>query len=448
MEQNIDQALSNLLIDEDFHALGNLLNKTTIFNIMGIKDSEEPFTRLLAWLLNPVAPHGMGEHSLKSFIRLCLNLNTDEIPCIGVLDTEAINYQMVSVTPEVVINSDDNRGRVDVLVYYESTSTDNEALINIPVLLIEAKIKAKQHDKQTYKYMEWIRQQPKLNNKLPIMVYLEPEVDLTEDVAENFIRMDFETLIPWLKSLLTTSLTDQARFLIEEIILLNQLSQRVIYSEIQEIVDNLKNRHETSIILLKNRGLNDLPAELSRYSLVFDCLGIITRRSMSKGYSGKIEACRKVAQEILDQLHWNISGNEGSLTIRHKKLQATLEKLVGRKNSLNLDFWIDRNSSNMTIAFYSNRVQLEQVGIRKEDDKTLRLNLADRLRKVLIQHPFVSPYISKKENNFTVVKLPLPSLINDEPPENDEEMNIIRETMMIIDELEQVICKWCDQGLK
>ncbi len=52
-------ALREILLDDDFHRLSEKLEDQTVFDVLGIRRVEKHHQAILAWLLSPRGNHGL-----------------------------------------------------------------------------------------------------------------------------------------------------------------------------------------------------------------------------------------------------------------------------------------------------------------------------------------------------------------------------------------------------
>ncbi len=175
---NNETAFSNLLLDDNFQNLNRIRKKKTIFDILGVDDKEVPFTRLLSWLLDPYADHQMGSFPIKSFLRQSLRREKKNKDVITALQLEELNFADVGVKSEYQIDIEiegdkgipkKKQGRLDV---YAEISALNGHEKKYPLLLIEAKIDATQHNGQTHLYQQWIKKLNKEGAPFHLCLYI------------------------------------------------------------------------------------------------------------------------------------------------------------------------------------------------------------------------------------------------------------------------------------
>lgn len=148
LDHTLAANLDRLVRDEAFVRLGQELNRFTPFRVLRVERYELRHTNTLAWLLDPLASHGMGHSFLDCFLKQVLGAAAPPAS------------PQVEVRTELVLNDrgalveDDNPGgdevntrdRLDILV--EGRSAEGRAW----VVAIEAKIDSQEGDAQLQRY--------------------------------------------------------------------------------------------------------------------------------------------------------------------------------------------------------------------------------------------------------------------------------------------------------
>jgi hypothetical protein len=408
MDQQV--ALSNLLLDENFQKLNNALKKKTIFDILQIENKELPFTRLLAWLLDPHADHRMGATPIRSFLRHCLRASQNAKFKINALQYELLNFADIRLSSEFPISTNMTardgmeravNGRFDVYADYPDMKDKN---VRHPLLVIEAKIEASQHNSQTLLYQKWVMERCGKNSPVqPVLVYLTPEKNRNEPVADNFIPIDFNQVNSWLESLRPVLKSKQADFFINELHALNARTNRAESTNLDDLAQLIIQRNEDSIATLK--AFNRLDScVIDEYEQALVHLGLLSSRRGSLGYDEHITRVREAAQAVFqNDTQWRISGGEGSLTLRYLPFQNAINQLFQARNILNLDCWLDRSKNFLEIAVYSIKNKMPQ-GV---DDKSLRKSLVETLRS-LLQDAKIDNISIVDTDTFQVARIDLP----------------------------------------
>ncbi|MBV5328992.1 MAG: PD-(D/E)XK nuclease family protein [Chlorobium sp.] len=401
-------AFSNLILDDNFQNLNNILKEKTIFDIMGIQDREVSFTRLLAWLLDPHAGHQMGVFPIKSLLRLCLQ--TGENKNIGnAVELESLNFLDIKVSCEYFItNEQTEKGRLDI--YVESSSQH-------PILLIEAKIGAEQGPNQLSRYNEWVRRQNQQEQTsvgwkkfTPVLIYLTPEGDDDSATTNNFVPMDFTQLNSWLDTLKPKMKNAQAELLINELYTLNSRTNRAKDDAMIRLKDKIKEDNKESYDVLKGNWLSGCESVVEVYEPALTYIGLRPARQGSLGYDKHISIIKTAAEKLFpaaENSNWTISGGEGSLTLRYKPLQDKLDEMFNTPGyRVNFDCWLDRTKNYLELAVYSvinDKSDMDKETTDPENRQVLVEMLKDICKTVNDKRLEVSV-----KNNFQVAKINLP----------------------------------------
>lgn len=438
---NQEKAFSNLLLDQNFQKLNDLLRKLTVFDILKIENKELPFTRLLTWLLDPQADHQMGARPLKLFMRECLAGAPDDQTLMNAAQLELLNLSDVALYSEYQVeatlsNSSGTvtrrEGRLDVYGEYYNRENNKQ----YPLLLIEAKIESSQHNDQTQLYQQWSRNQ--VDNKAPIrplLIYLAPDVEIDETIANDFIAMNFTQLNTWLETLKLLPMSTQANFLINELYALNAKTSRAQSDEVELLVEEIRSAHEKDINVLKT-NLQISPLLIDEYEPALASLNLMAVRRGSHGYDQHLAIVRQAANDLFSENQkWSITGGEGSVTLRYLPLQEKLSQLVGVNNGINLDCWMDRSKNHLEIAFYSIKPKLPT----DFDEKDFRRSLIQKFRN-LFTDLASDTFIVRTGSNFQVAHISL--------PRETTTLETAKANLALLAQMSILIDKWIETGIE
>ncbi len=154
-----------------------------IFHVLNIEHREEILhSRFIAHLLNPNGKHSYGSKFLELFMEKIEN----DIP-----EDFRINYKNSVVKIEYPLK-DENRGRIDILIY------DNDNII-----AIENKIYAKDQSKQLKRYYDGLKKEYENKNILILYLTLEGK-DASKQSSDGieYYKISYQKhIIKWLKCL-------------------------------------------------------------------------------------------------------------------------------------------------------------------------------------------------------------------------------------------------------
>lgn len=205
-----------------------------IFEAAGLSRQEFRHSNFLEFLLNPRAPHGLGDAFLKQLLRRALDYVSSSPP-IGALDLALADFSNALVRREW-------RG-IDLLV---------ESKANRLVVAIENKIDAAESKGQLDKYQKTVEAEYRDERKL--CCFLTPEGDPPSSEAWSVLTYsDVVQALIEASSNKSTILTPEAKILIEHYV---QLLRRSIVSD-QELIDacrRIYSQHKAALDLIIRFG--------------------------------------------------------------------------------------------------------------------------------------------------------------------------------------------------
>ncbi len=176
----IDDKLSALLDDMDFHEIQGRMARFNLFEAIGAVHGELRHSNFLAYLLSPSRPHGLGARPLQQVLRRLL----EEIqPADRALSTLEL---LVGDLDDAVVHRE--RNSIDLLIEIDSLEL---------VVLIENKIHAKAGDGQLRRYREIV--EARYPNHRKLLVFLTPEGQGPDDA--NYHPLSYVTLAATLDEL-------------------------------------------------------------------------------------------------------------------------------------------------------------------------------------------------------------------------------------------------------
>ena len=192
---NYTELITKVYNDDNFIRLKSLYSKSTIFDILGITRREMIHSNIISWILNPKSSHQMGEEPLRKFIRLLNQINTDsnkegnfpvEFETSVIADSYVI--EDLNITREQSIGT---KQRIDIYLTAKIRLKSDEKR-NLQII-IENKVEADEHGKQTQKYYKWGESRKKNSNDYLIAVFLTP--DLSKKCSdEHYIQLSYQQL--------------------------------------------------------------------------------------------------------------------------------------------------------------------------------------------------------------------------------------------------------------
>ena len=204
----IKEKIAKAQNSNEYITLSNYYKSKSYMQITGVSRLEMAHSSMIAWLLNPKA-HSLGEYPLKKFLSLISVAYDRSKDCEAELSLELLLrfscedysiYGIEKLITEFPIQNDVAKGieknrRIDILI--ESKLLIDGEYFTLPII-IENKVKSKEHDKQTESYYHWATQQYEGNEKYlpPIFVYLTPSKKDKPD-CKYFIKIDYQDIIDY-----------------------------------------------------------------------------------------------------------------------------------------------------------------------------------------------------------------------------------------------------------
>lgn len=191
----ISPSINELLRNRNFLKLHNETRRFNIFEATGMADREVKHTQFLAHLLNPHAPHGLGQDFLSKFLSFIpapdggnhSPMNLIDFDYLGAEVKSEVNYKLNSSD---VAKSGNEIRRIDLQISIPSLSNPSDLYI----IVIENKLRAKQGEGQLEAYEKVLRNSEKVNGALKVyLVYLTLVDD--EDVSINWSHVTYENVV-------------------------------------------------------------------------------------------------------------------------------------------------------------------------------------------------------------------------------------------------------------
>ena len=416
----VRDSLNFILADKNFQLLEDKLNQDTMFHILNIQRREVSHSAFVAWLLNPVASHGMNHRPLKSLLnqvcglimRTLDNHIIENHNFIDIIALDAIDFNAVQVEAEFVV---DNNRRIDILV---SVTQEND--VKIPILIIEYKVEAKETNNQTVHYVKWVKNQPRYMGKYePLHLYIVPDNNDNSMPAEPFVIMDYDNFDQWLSHLSNYEKTTQAKFIINEFRNCLMKQQYMFDENTTNLVDALKKEYENELKTLLKIKFSELDSDI-KYSLrihqdALEKLDIYISGKASKGVSEFIKFFKVNLQAQISNEQWKFNSSSGCIAAYNTVFERELMSIdleLGKK--IYLQYWMERPSRQKATL----KVEITGGGVKYKD---IKLQLANSLKKNFDKDDEV--VIGKEEVGIIVsLKINLPG-VHDLATDNIENVN-------------------------
>ncbi len=168
-KSELEVAYMNFISDNDVSKLELILDKPNIFHALKIIQQEIRHSNFLAWLLNPKENHGLGELFLKRFLREVLVSNKVNI---SLIEIEEMNLDIAEIKREFL--------NIDILVEIENL-----------VIIIENKIRSKEHSNQLNRYFEEVTNH---YGREPVIAFVYLTVSGEAPSNDSYIPLSYEKI--------------------------------------------------------------------------------------------------------------------------------------------------------------------------------------------------------------------------------------------------------------
>lgn len=234
MDSSVGVQAMRLLADNDFQTLSAHLHRMNVFKAVGMARQEIKHSAFLAWLMDPSAPHAMGDRFLRFLLARLLE------------DNQAEGFASVTVDDlSDVIVTRERESNIDILV-----RTRDRRLI----ICIENKVDSGLHDQQLKKYWHYI-EKTYGDYRHKIYVFLTPRGDdVPEEECEerDWFPLSYSTIAQVLESLRPAA-SERTGILIDDYVDLLKEENIVEDVELNQLASNLYKRYADVFNLVNDR---------------------------------------------------------------------------------------------------------------------------------------------------------------------------------------------------
>lgn len=338
--EEVTERLHGIYVSDEYNRLMSKRSQTTYLEAMNKQRSETIFSSLLAWIFSnpdfdktnfdhPVLQKRGAVPTCDSPVLFLIRLlalkavkqgNKNEMlmdsDLCNKIPTNDIVVKVVSVETEVVTFSNNENGRIDLVIDCKIKSKKDSAYCKRLRILVENKVDSNEHNSQCKKYFEYFKNN---NQGTDIDVYVFLSIDEPEKLScEHFIKITYQELLDSVLTLIQMqgncypeSSVKYLQDFIDTITSLNTNGKRNIAMD-EEIKQLLKDFYENNKDLIQAAVLEgsddeDLTNEMKKSQ---------KRTSYEVTYNGKTEivkghinlvvlvvsdyASRNTRQEVLD----------------------------------------------------------------------------------------------------------------------------------------------------
>lgn len=240
MTNNTETELKELMLDEDFTSLQNLVNEeVNLMDILRVSHKELQHSNFLAWFFNPIESHNLGDFALKEFIKIYFKEN--QFQNLG-------NTTGLSVFDFVQLDFDD----LEIRREYKNIDLIFLSPKNEFCIVIENKIYSAEKKGQLEKYRKLIESEyPDFKHKIYIYLSLEDQL-ISETEQDNYVQLNYGHIIKLIEQVVSSQrlkLADKTRFVFEQYLqtLKSMLNKN---EEIEKVAQQLYKKYKSAFDLV------------------------------------------------------------------------------------------------------------------------------------------------------------------------------------------------------
>jgi hypothetical protein len=240
MINSTETELKELILDEDFTSLQNLVNEeVNLMDILRVSHKELQHSNFLAWFFNPIESHNLGDFALKEFIKIYFKEN--QFQNLG-------NETGLSVFDFVQLDFDD----LEIRREYKNIDLIFLSRQNEFCIVIENKIYSPEKKGQLEKYRKLIESEyPDFKHKIYIYLSLYDQ-QISESEQDYYVQLNYEHIIKLIEQVISSQrlkLADKTRFVFEQYLqtLKSMLNKN---EEIEKVAQQLYKKYKSAFDLV------------------------------------------------------------------------------------------------------------------------------------------------------------------------------------------------------
>lgn len=240
MINTVETELKELILDEDFTSLQNLVNEeVNLMDILRVSHKELQHSNFLAWFFNPTESHNLGDFALKEFIKIYFKEH--QFQNLG-------NATGLSVFEFVQLDFDD----LEIRREYKNIDLIFLSRKNEFCIVIENKIYSSEKKGQLEKYRKLIESEyPDFKHKIYIYLSLY-EQQISESEQDYYVQLNYDHIIKLIEQVISSQrlkLADKTRFVFEQYLqtLKSMLNKN---EEIEKVAQQLYKRYKSAFDLV------------------------------------------------------------------------------------------------------------------------------------------------------------------------------------------------------
>lgn len=240
MTNTTEIELKELMLDEDFTSLLNLVNEeVNLMDILRVSHKELQHSNFLAWLFNPNESHNLGDFAIKEFVKIYFKEN--QYKDFG-------NSTGLSVFDFVRLDFDD----LEIRREYKNIDLIFLSTKNKFCIVIENKIKSSEMKGQLERYRKLIESEyPDYKHKIFIYLSLEDQ-QISENEQVHYVQLNYDHIIKLIEQIIASkrlNLANKTRFVFEQYLqtLKSMLNKN---EEIEDIAQQLYKKYKSAFDLV------------------------------------------------------------------------------------------------------------------------------------------------------------------------------------------------------
>jgi len=240
MINSTETELKELILDEDFTSLQNLVNEeVNLMDILRVSHKELQHSNFLAWFFNPIESHNLSDFALKEFIKIYFKEN--QFQNLG-------NETGLSVFDFVQLDFDD----LEIRREYKNIDLIFLSRQNEFCIVIENKIYSPEKKGQLEKYRKLIESEyPDFKHKIYIYLSLYDQ-QISESEQDYYVQLNYEHIIKLIEQVISSQrlkLADKTRFVFEQYLqtLKSMLNKN---EEIEKVAQQLYKKYKSAFDLV------------------------------------------------------------------------------------------------------------------------------------------------------------------------------------------------------
>lgn len=247
--RKINEQIIKLLRDDDFTSLVKRSQQINLFSVVGMENQEIKHSNFLGWLLDPQAPHQLGDAFVKEIL---VNVFLQSGTAAGQGDEDSSASESISLD-EILDNYDDanvareTEDNIDILF-----RTEDKRL----VICIENKVWANLSINQLDKYYDYVKERYNDYSR-HVFIFLTPQGrPVPPDYSKHnkeWIPLSYDTIRRSLDNIRGREMSPKTELLIKDYIDLLERNGIVEAESLDQSVNNLYSKYREVFDLIEQR---------------------------------------------------------------------------------------------------------------------------------------------------------------------------------------------------